>query len=343
MFKGHSRSHVFSSDSRSLAPKIAGMTLPRTTARVWFDPVVEEGKFLPEGPRALGDTIVWVNIQTAADGATGQLYEADFADPNSVILHELPGRPGFALPTDQPGKWLLGIDHVIGMYDTAIGLWTPLAMLPNPDPRVIINDGEVAPDESTVVFGTKDTRFEEPIAHLYLFTPADNRLTVLLGGQTCSNGKVFADLGRTLFDIDTPRKVVTRYRFDAAERTLSENGIAIDLRDRADFPDGMCDCGDGTVIIAFYNPAFAEAGLAVRYDLATGAALEEWATPGSPRVTCPCLVQRPDGVKLLVTTATEGMPAEMRMRCPDAGKLFVAETPIESIPTQALVRLRASR
>jgi len=317
------------------------MRLPRTTARVWFDPVADEGKFLPEGPRSLGEKIVWVNIQTAADAATGQLYEADFADPHSVILHELPGRPGFALPTDRPGKWLLGIDHVIGVYDAAVGLWTPLAMLPNADPRVIINDGEVSPDGTAVVFGTKDTRFEKPIASLYLFTPSDNRLTVLADGQTCSNGKVFADGGRTLFDIDTPRKVVTRYRFDAAGLTLTEDGIAIDLRDRPDFPDGMCDAGDGTAIVAFYNPAFAEAGLAVRYDLATGAALEEWATPGSPRVTCPCLV-RLDGVKLLLTTATEGMPAEMRSRCPDAGKLFLADTGLESAPPQAVVRLTSS-
>ena len=308
------------------------MPLPRTVARVWFDPVAEEGRFLPEGPRAVGESLLWVNIQTASDALAGQLYQAELGDPQSVIVHELPGRPGFALPTDRPGKWLLGIDHVVGVYDTAIGLWTPLAMLPSADPRVIINDGEVSPDGTAVIFGTKDTRFAAAIAHLYLFTPADNRLTVLLDGQTCSNGKVFGDGGRTLFDIDTPRKAVARYRFDAAARTLIEDGIAIDLRDRADFPDGMCDAGDGTVIIAFYNPDFAEAGLAVRYDLKSGAAIEEWATPGSPRVTCPCLVNRPDGVKLLLTTATEGMPAEMRARCPNAGALFLADTAITRSP-----------
>ena len=315
------------------------MIILPTTARVWFDPVAEEGKFLPEGPRVLGERVVWVNIQTASDSTTGQLYEAELDDPQSVILHELPGRPGFALPTDQPGKWLLGIDHVVGVYDTAIGLWQPLAMLPNPDPRVIINDGEVSPDGTAVVFGTKDTRFEAPIASLYLFTPADNQLTVLATGQTCSNGKVFADDGRILYDIDTPHKVVTQYRFDSAERTLTEDGIALDLRDRPDFPDGMCDAGDGTAIIAFYNPAPAEVGLAVRYDLKSGKALEEWATPGSPRVTCPCLVRRPDGVKLMLTTATEGMPAEMRARCPNAGALFLADTPLSEVPPVVLVRL----
>ena len=313
------------------------MPIPRTMARVWFDPVAEEGRYLPEGPRVVGESVVWVNIQTSPESVAGQLYQADFDDPESVMVHELPGRPGFALPTDRPGQWLLGIDHVVGVYDTAIGLWRPLAMLPNADPRVIINDAEVSPDGRSVIFGTKDTRFEEPIAHLYLFTPADNRLTLLAGGQTCSNGKVFTNDGRILYDIDTPRKVVMRYRFDPVARTLTEDGIALDLRDRADFPDGMCDAGSGTVIIAFYNPAFAEAGFAVRYNLNTGEALEEWATPGSPRVTCPRLVHCPDGVKLLLTTATESMPAAMRAQCPNAGALFLADTTVSRAPAPSMV------
>jgi sugar lactone lactonase YvrE len=93
------------------------------------------------------------------------------------------------------------------------------------------------------------------------------------------------------------------------------------------------------VIVAFYNPDFAAAGRAVRFDLATGAAVEEWTTPGSPRVTCPLLVKRPDGVKLILTTATEGMPAEMRAKCPNAGCLFIADTQLATCPEPELVRL----
>jgi sugar lactone lactonase YvrE len=103
----------------------------------------------------------------------------------------------------------------------------------------------------------------------------------------------------------------------------------------------MCDCGDGTVIIAFYNPDFAPAGKAIRFDLATGKAVEEWTTPGSPRVTCPLLVKRPDGVKLILTTATEGMPAEMRAKCPSAGCLFIADTHLETCPEPEVVRLES--
>jgi sugar lactone lactonase YvrE len=77
----------------------------------------------------------------------------------------------------------------------------------------------------------------------------------------------------------------------------------------------------------------------VRFNLTTGEAVEEWLTPGSPRVTCPLLVKRPEGVKLLLTTATEGMPAEMRAKCPSAGCLFIAETQLNDCPAQEVVRL----
>ena len=87
------------------------MQMPRATARVWFDPVSEEGRYLPEGPRTVGDALVWVNIQTAPDATCGQLYQAELGDPQSVVVHELPGRPGFALPTDRPGKWPLHAEN----------------------------------------------------------------------------------------------------------------------------------------------------------------------------------------------------------------------------------------
>ena len=295
-----------------------------TIGKVWFRPSTPGDGFLPEGPRVVGDSIAWVNIQAGADAAVGHLHTQS-RDGGQHRRYDLPARPGFVLPTSRPGVVLAGCDKVVGLYDLSNDEWTPLAAIPDTHPRTIINDGEVTPDGRAVVFGTKDTKFADPIAHLYLFTPADNRLTVLADRQTCSNGKVFADGGATLYDIDTPRRVVTRYRLDPADRTLTEEGVALDLRHRHDFPDGMRDAGDGTVLIAFYNPHFADAGTAVRYRLDTGGAVHEWHTPGSPRVTCPLLDRRPDGVTLYLTTAVEGMPADQHARCPNAGCLFVAD------------------
>ncbi|MCU0704558.1 MAG: SMP-30/gluconolactonase/LRE family protein [Fimbriiglobus sp.] len=308
-----------------------------TVSSVWFRPSTVADGYLPEGPRSFGDGVGWVNIQAGADATIGHIHTQSWAGNHH--RYTLPARPGFWLPTSRPGVVLAGCDKVVGLFDLSSDEWTPLAAIPDTHPRTIINDAEILPGGRAVVFGTKDTSFAEPLAHLYLFTIADNAVSVLAAGQTCSNGKVFADGGRVLYDIDTPRKVVTRYQFDLVSRTIRDDGIALDLRHRDDFPDGMCDAGNETVIVAFYNPNPAEYGTAVRYRLGTGEILHEWQTPASPRVTCPLLTRRPDGVKLLLTTAVEGMPAEQLIRCENAGCVFVADASGCGPPVQEVVLL----
>jgi sugar lactone lactonase YvrE len=250
------------------------------------------------------------------------------------------------LPCAGGNRVLVGVDKGLRSFDVLTREWSaPLATIPDSNPRTTINDGEIVPGGKAVVFGTKDMEFDTAakLAHLYLYTVDDNLITALADKQICSNGKVFAadERGSILFDIDTHTRVVARYRFNLADRATVHDGVAIDLSRQIGFPDGMCECGDGTVIVALYNPEFATEGRAVRFHLTTGEAIEEWLTPGSPRVTCPLLVERADGVKLILTTATEGMPAEMRSRCPTAGCLFIADTQFESCPRPEFVNLPA--
>jgi sugar lactone lactonase YvrE len=331
----------------------------RTEARVLITPE-EDDRFLPEGPRDHSDLttgnhgIGWVNIQRASDPARGDLHFHNFEPPGDSDLwtQDCPGRPGFFLPTVDPGvsggdglrmRDLVGIEKSLYLYHTWEPSWHKLATIPDANPRTIINDAEIVPGGKAVVFGTKDTKFdsEAKLAQLYLYTVDDNRISVLADKQVCSNGKALATdaRGLILFDIDTPTRKVVRYRLDVAARTATPDGVALDLANQIGFPDGMRGCGDGTAIIAFYNPEFAEAGRAVRFNLTTGEVIEEWLTPGSPRVTCPLLLKRPDGVKLILTTATEGMPAEMRAKCPNAGCLFIADTQFADCPEPEVVRL----
>jgi sugar lactone lactonase YvrE len=322
------------------AGALRGYTMPtQASVLVAFDN--EEDKFLPEGPRAVTlsgrPALAWVNIQTAPDATRGAVH-VRFWDTGERRRYATPARPGFLLPTDAPETLFLGMEKAVGTLNLATGLWSPLATIPDANPRTIINDGEVVPGGRAVVFGTKDTKFAAAIAELYLFTLDDQRVTLLAGEQTCSNGKVFAG-SSVLFDIDTPRKVVTRYQFDLQNRKVDSGQIAVDLRSDEAFPDGMRDGGDGSAIVAFYNPHRGGAGKAVRYRLDTGAAIEEWATHGSPRVTCPLLVERDRAVKLLLTTATEGMSAELRKDAPNAGSLFIADTTVRMMPAAERVRL----
>jgi len=50
-------------------------------------------------------------------------------------------------------------------------------------------------------------------------------------------------------------------------------------------PDGRIGC------IAYYNPADVTDGIAQQLRIADGAVEAEWVVPGSPRVTCPALVE----------------------------------------------------
>ncbi len=319
-------------------------TIPSHVARVFVAPECLEDAFLPEGPRSCQvegrEACIWVNIQTATDATQGSLHLYFWDNAERRVLPQ-PARPGFVLPTDEPDVVLLGREKELGLLDLHSGDWQPLARIPDDHPRTIINDGEVLPAGQAVIFGTKDVHFAESLAHLYLFTLADQRIHTLATGQICSNGKVLTEREGSLLldDIDTPTKQVMRYRLDPISGRVEPIGRVIDLQGLPGFPDGMIDAGDGSVIIAMYNPDPVESGRAYRFDTATGDRLEEWTTPGSPRVTCPLLVARPDGVKLILTTATEGMSAADQAQCPHAGSLFVADTGFPSVPAPIRVRL----
>jgi sugar lactone lactonase YvrE len=320
--------------------------MPTTAARVFQAPPREEYGYLPEGPRRLlisgRPWLVWVNIQDGPNATTGSVHGRSLGRPDLTFALPCPARPGFLLPVAGGDRALVGLDQELRVLDLSTGRWgEPLVRLPDAHPRTIINDAEVVPGGRAVVFGTKDTRFQDPVAALYLYTVDDNRVSVLAERQLCSNGKVIRrDNGSwLLFDIDTPTRRVVRYRLDVVARTATPEGVAVDTSAQTGLPDGMCDCGDGSVIVAFYNPGYAEAGRAVRFDLATGQPLDEWTTPGSPRVTCPLLVEGEGGVELLLTTATEGMPPDLRVRCPNAGSLFLAPTGLGTCPEPEAVRL----
>jgi sugar lactone lactonase YvrE len=318
--------------------------VPTTEARVLVAQEAEADRFLPEGPRAVTldgrAALAWVNIQTSAS-ATGGAIHWRFWDTGERRALPLPARPGFLLPTDRPNVVFVGRDKDLGTLDLATGEWVRYATIPDTNPRSIVNDGEVVPGGLAVVFGTKDVQVKDPIAALYLFTLDDRGVSVLADGQVCSNGKVFrrdgADL--LLYDIDTPRRTVARYRLDVARHTAAPDGVVLDVGDVTGFPDGMVWADERSVIIAFFDPGDAAVGRAIRYDLTTGRPLERWTAPGSPRVTCPVLVAQDGRQKLVLTTAVEGMPADQRAACPNAGNLLIADTSLTTPPVPEVLRL----
>src|SRR5262245_9296139 len=146
-----------------------------TEARVLLKYEEDYCGFLPEGPRMMQisgrDVLVWVNIQIGAGATTGRLMAVIY-DLNWDDYHEAcAGRPGFVLPLADGDRVLAGVEKQLIVFNFKNGEWSaPLATIPDDNSRTIINDAEIVPGGKAIVFGTKDTQFKEPIAHLYLYT-----------------------------------------------------------------------------------------------------------------------------------------------------------------------------
>jgi len=144
----------------------------------------------------------------------------------------------------------------------------------------------------------------------------------------------------TLFDIDSCTKQIVRQKLDIVAGTVNDEHVVVDLTSENVFPDGMILTPDHqSLIVALYDPGDPAFGSARQYRLADGVLEAVWKCPGSPRVTCPQLVQYAGKVKLLLTTAVEGMPAEQQARHPNAGCLFLGDTDFTSIGDQPIFPL----
>ena len=293
----------------------------RVEARPFFRPDLEEQRYLPECPRVIGGSLLWISIQYAADRPRGGINVLDLASRENVH-HALPGRPGFFVETGEPGELLVGLERRLVLYDlNRRAVTQTLAHIPE-DPRVIINDGIAIPGGA--IFGTKHLGFSEPVAALYHYDHATRQVRELLGGQTCSNGKYLHD--GLLVDIDSKPKTITEYRYDSALGALHPLRLIAPPEALPALPDGLRPMPGGqSAIVAYYNPGHVADGVAQEIRLSDGEVLTEFVLPGSPRVTCPEVWELDGATCVFFTTATEGMPPETRAIAPEAGTIFVAE------------------
>src|ERR1039458_10045788 len=91
----------------------------RVEARPFFRPALEEQRYLPECPRVMGGSLLWISIQYAADRPRGGINVLNLESRESVH-HALPGRPGFFAEigeTGEPGVLLVGLERRLVLYD----------------------------------------------------------------------------------------------------------------------------------------------------------------------------------------------------------------------------------
>lgn len=291
-------------------------------------------RFLPEGPCSLGDgRVSWVGIQHGSDSTLGSINVLDLSSGKNVS-HALPGRPGFAFSTSNEGVFVAGVERELGLFDTNSGTWTPFCGGVDSDvENTIINDGLLY--RNNLIFGTKDLQFATKKAGLYLYRGRDANLIRLRDDQICSNGKAFISGDEdhlTFLDIDSPTRTIVRYELDIASGRIGPAQTIVNFEGDAAVPDGQIVTPDGkSLIVAMFHPAPASHGETRMYDIASGQLQHVWITPASPQNTCPALVHHQDKVSLLVTTAVENFDSQAVAKCPNAGRLFIGETSLESV------------
>lgn len=314
-------------------------------ANVLFRPSSDALRFLPEGPYPYSNNqFSWVAIQHGKDSKVGSLniYDGDTGVSQSF---DLPGRPGFAFATNEPGVFVVGCERSLGLFDTSTRAWHPFVDGIDQDrTNTIINDGVAFADN--LIFGCKDLEFKTKKAGLYLYRGRDQRLIRLRDDQICSNGKVVvsgeAD-SVTLYDIDSPTRKIVSYNVDVAKGTISEATTIIDLTSDPAVPDGMIATPDGkSLIVSMFNPEPVVDGETRQYALNTGELEKRWRLPGSPQNTCPQLVRLNGVVMLVVTTAVENMPPEVQAKAVNAGCLFAAKTDWDRISDSPVYELGIS-
>lgn len=299
-------------------------------ATPFFTPATAGLRFLPEGPRVLQNyptpdpVLGWVAIQESFEVLTGSMNLLNLRTKENDS-HPVPGRVGFFVETDRPGVVVLGLERSLVQYDLAERELVGTPFVVTEDERVVINDGYAVP--GGILFGTKHTSFSERIACMYLFETATRTLHTLHAEQICANGKFLFNGG--LVDIDSPNKTLDLYAYDAVNKKLGERRIIADFRDTTLFPDGLRPGPDGeSVIVAFYNPEMVAEGLAREFRIRDGAILGEWRLPGSPRVTCPEVLALDGRVRVIFTTAVEGMDPVV----PLAGTMYLGDTAYYRVP-----------
>ncbi|TWT91311.1 SMP-30/gluconolactonase/LRE family protein [Stieleria varia] len=291
-------------------------------------PATSELRFLPEGPYQYSESVLsWVGIQHGANARHGSVNLLDLRTGENRSF-ELPGRPGFAFPCQSNGKFVVGCERSLGIFDTADGSWDVFCEGVDADvENTIINDGLMI--EDNLVFGTKDLEFATKKAGLYLYRGRDAKLIRLRDDQICSNGKatMMIDGKLNLIDIDSPTRTVVRYELDIDAGTLTDAVVVLDLTDDPAVPDGAILTPDAAgLIVSMFLPSVADHGETRLYDLASGELRATWRTAGSPQNTCPALVKHDGSLQLVITTAVENMSPADQQACPNAGRLFVADS-----------------
>lgn len=253
-----------------------------------------------EGPLWWGDALLYVDIENHRvirfNPATGE-----------ERIYEVGERVGTVVPREAGGFVIAG-DNGFIFLDEEDGKLHKIAD-PEPDkkPDNRFNDGKCSPD-GRFFAGTISLVKKTGDARLYRLDP-DLTVHEVFGPVTNSNGIIWSADGRTVYYIDTPRKEVLAFDYEAGHLTNLRGVVSTAHYEWS--PDGMTIDAEGKLWIAFCHGA-----CVARFCPESGEELQKIDLPCLE--TTACAFGGPDLADLYVTTGVHKSEVEEH-----AGRLFV--------------------
>ncbi|MDW8343057.1 MAG: SMP-30/gluconolactonase/LRE family protein [Verrucomicrobiae bacterium] len=194
---------------------------------------------------------------------------------------------------------------------------------PEPDkPGNRFNDGKCDP-AGRFWAGTMPMSGSEPTGSLYCLFP-DRTVKKMLSPVTVSNGIAWSLDARTMYFIDTPRRVVDAFDYDFATANISNRRDAIVVPPELGWPDGCTIDAEGMLWIAHYG-----GGCVTRWNPQTGALLAKLPVPAT-NVTSVAFGGATLDV-LYITTARAGLSPLAIRQNPHEGALFATRPGVTGI------------
>ncbi len=166
--------------------------------------------------------------------------------------------------------------------------------------------------------GTMSLVGDTRTAALYRLDP-DLTVTRMLPGVSISNGLAWSPDGRSMYHVDTPRRRIDVYEFDAVAGTIGGRRAAIPVAPEHGRPDGLTVDAEGGVWVALWG------GGAVQRFSPEGRLDAHLELPAS-QVTS-CCFGGPDLATLYITSAARRAEHE-----PLAGSLFACRPGVRGLP-----------
>jgi sugar lactone lactonase YvrE len=282
-----------------------------------IDVAIADTASLGEGPiwdRRRAE-LLWVDIAAGAINT----YSPQTGETRRVDLGE---NIGCVALTRDPGTLVGALRSGWYWVDLENGTKTPIAQLPDDAANQRFNDGAVD-GAGRFWTGTLEDGEKNPVGRLTRLDP-NLRHRVVDQGFLCSNGLAWSLDEHWMYFVDSRRKSIFRYSYDAETGRVGQRELFINTTPFRGIPDGIEIDLDGLLWCAFWD----------------GAQIIAFDDAGKPRVELSVPAPRPTSIAfggpdlctLFVTSASYGLSSHTLAKWPHAGSVFQIERPTPGRP-----------